>query len=99
MVKSESAFFEEWRKALRRAVLGRMQGWVDEEYLRASEEEGERGVVDADGFGAGLERFGGMMAGVGGVAGGEGCGEEWGVGVFKGGCGWGRGKCGGRVGC
>lgn len=70
MVKSEKAFFEEWRKGLRRAVLGRMQGWVDEEYRRASEEEGERGVVDGDGgFGGGLERLGGMAVGIGNLPG------------------------------
>lgn len=38
MVKSEKAFFEEWRPSLRRAILGKKQGWVDEEYKFATEE-------------------------------------------------------------
>lgn len=38
VTKSEKAFFEEWRSSLRRAVLGKMQGWVDEEYKLATEE-------------------------------------------------------------
>lgn len=36
--KSEKEFFEEWRLSLRRAVLGKRQGWIDEEYKLTTEE-------------------------------------------------------------
>lgn len=38
VVKSEKAFFEEWRPSLRRAILGKKQGWIDEEYKLGTEE-------------------------------------------------------------
>lgn len=37
VTKSEKDFFEEWKPSLRRAVLGKWQGWVDEEYKSAME--------------------------------------------------------------
>ena len=40
VTKSEQAFFEEWRPSIRRAVLGKKQGWIDEEYRLATEEAG-----------------------------------------------------------
>lgn len=38
VTKSESAFYKEWKSSIRRAVLGRKQGWIDEEYKLATEE-------------------------------------------------------------
>ena len=38
VTKSEKAFFEEWRPSLRRAILGKKQGWIDEEYKFATED-------------------------------------------------------------
>jgi hypothetical protein len=38
VTKSENDFFEEWRPSLRRAVLGKRQGWIDEEYKLATED-------------------------------------------------------------
>ena len=38
--KSERAFFEEWRPSIRRAVLGKKQGWIDEEYKLETERAG-----------------------------------------------------------
>ena len=43
--QSEAAFFQEWKASLRRAVLGRKQGWVDEEYKLQTEVEVAQGVV------------------------------------------------------
>ncbi|KAL8762348.1 MAG: hypothetical protein Q9203_007151 [Teloschistes exilis] len=45
VVKSEHAFFQEWKASIRRAVLGKMQGWVDEEYRVATEEAGRDGLA------------------------------------------------------
>ena len=38
VVKSEKALFEEWKSSLRRAILGKRQGWIDEEYRHATQE-------------------------------------------------------------
>ena len=38
VVKSEKAFFEEWKPSLRRAILVKRQGWIDEEYRLATED-------------------------------------------------------------
>ncbi|KAL8667707.1 MAG: hypothetical protein Q9202_000562 [Teloschistes flavicans] len=40
VVKSEHAFFQEWKTSIRRAVVGKRQGWIDEEYRIATEEAG-----------------------------------------------------------
>lgn len=48
LTKSEKDLFQEWRLSLRRAVLGRKQGWLDEEYKLATEEamaEGASGFL------------------------------------------------------
>lgn len=37
VTKSEQAFFQEWRASIRRAVLGKTQGWIDEEYKLTTE--------------------------------------------------------------
>ena len=52
MNKSEEAFFKEWKASVRRAVLGKKQGWIDEEYKVQTEEELARGVG-----GSGLSRM------------------------------------------
>lgn len=49
IVKSEKAFFEEWRSSLRRAILGKKQGWIDEEYRLATEEALRQGHPTAGG--------------------------------------------------
>lgn len=38
VTQSEKAFFEEWRPSLRRAILGKKQGWIDEEYKLGTED-------------------------------------------------------------
>ncbi len=38
VTKSEEAFFKEWKSSIRRAVVGKKQGWIDEEYKLATEE-------------------------------------------------------------
>lgn len=38
VTKSEEAFYNDWKKSIRRAVLGKKQGWIDEEYKLATEE-------------------------------------------------------------
>ena len=38
MTQSEKAFFEEWRPSLRRALVGKKQGWIDEGYKSATED-------------------------------------------------------------
>ena len=37
--KSEESFVKEWETSIRRAVLGRMHGWIDEEYKLETEKE------------------------------------------------------------
>ena len=49
--KSEEAFFREWRESVRRAALGRLQGWVDEEYRLQTE-------ILEQSAGRGMERTG-----------------------------------------
>lgn len=46
VTKSEEAFYKEWRSSIRRAVVGKRQGWIDEEYKLATEElqGGQKGV-------------------------------------------------------
>ena len=39
VTKSEEAFYKEWKSSIRRAVVSRKQGWIDEEYKLATEEE------------------------------------------------------------
>lgn len=39
MTKSEQAFYEEWRSSIRRAVVGKRQGWIDEEYKQATADQ------------------------------------------------------------
>lgn len=38
VTKSEETFFKEWKSSIRRAVVGKKQGWIDEEYKLATEE-------------------------------------------------------------
>lgn len=38
VTKSEEAFYKEWKSSIRRAVVGKKQGWIDEEYKLATEE-------------------------------------------------------------
>ncbi|KAL8684675.1 MAG: hypothetical protein Q9218_008194 [Villophora microphyllina] len=45
VTKSEHAFFQEWRASIRRAVTGKKQGWIDEEYKLATEEAGPDGFA------------------------------------------------------
>lgn len=40
VTKSEQVFFQEWKASIRRAVLGKKQGWIDEEYKFATEQVG-----------------------------------------------------------
>lgn len=43
--QGEEAFFQEWKASLRRAVLEKKQGWIDEEYKLQTEAEVARGPV------------------------------------------------------
>ena len=38
VTKSEQDFFEEWKSSIKRAVLGKQQGWIDEVYKLATDE-------------------------------------------------------------
>lgn len=48
--KSEESFFKDWRTSIRRAVLGKMQGWIDEEYKFATEEATSQAGPDGSGM-------------------------------------------------
>ena len=39
VTKSEEEFFQEWKASIRRAIMGKMQGWIDEEYKLVTEEQ------------------------------------------------------------
>lgn len=38
VTKSEEDFYKEWKNSIRRAVVGKKQGWIDEEYKLATDE-------------------------------------------------------------
>ena len=38
VTKSEQEFFNEWKASIRRAAVGKMQGWIDEEYKQSTRE-------------------------------------------------------------